>query len=215
MKKLSLLVALALLITVGGVYATWSYAGTNDIADQFAEMKVTIADTKLDGANGTYKIESNVVLIVDQNTDKHDAKLVIESNNDADPFLKVTFTPSTFAPDKIKSEAVPSELYWGTTVDMKYTMDAEGNYKADGTPKDIFTFSNTGDGVLNNIFTWNPETNGTFTYTLDKTALEAAIKLNDEDGTKPFILDIKAEHDEFRKALKGNIVARVTDGTVN
>ncbi len=28
MKKLSVLIALMLILTVGGVYATWSYAGT-------------------------------------------------------------------------------------------------------------------------------------------------------------------------------------------
>ena len=66
MKKLSVLIALMLCVTIGGVYATWSYAGTDDIADAFAEAKVTIADVELKGANGTYKIESNLVLTVDQ-----------------------------------------------------------------------------------------------------------------------------------------------------
>ena len=33
--------------------------------------------------------------------------------------------------------------------------------------------------------------------------------------SKTFVLDTKAEHDAFRVALTGNIVARVTDGTVN
>ena len=33
--------------------------------------------------------------------------------------------------------------------------------------------------------------------------------------SQTFVLDIRAEHDAFRTALKGNIVARVTDGTVN
>ena len=43
------------------------------------------------------------------------------------------------------------------------------------------------------------------------------ITLNDNvNGTgKTFRLDTKAEHDAFREALNGNIVARATDGTVN
>ena len=94
-------------------------------------------------------------------------------------------------------------------------MDVNGNYDENGTAKPIFKFSNIGDGYLNNTFTWNKEADGTFTYTLDETALKAAIKLNDNDGAEPFVLDIKAEHDAFRTALAGNIVARVTDGTVN
>ena len=93
---------------------------------------------------------------------------------------------------------------------MNYTMDDEGNYAADGTPVPIFAFSNPGDGVLNNIFAWTAEDNGTFTYTLDETALRGMISLS-----QTFVLDTKAEHDAFRTALTGNIVARVTDGTIN
>ena len=210
MKKLSLLVALALLITVSGVYATWSYVGSTDIIDAFAESKVTIADAVIEGTYGIYKIESNLVLVVDQANDEHEAELVFNSNDGKSVYLKVTFTPSTNAPQSIKANAVPSELYWGTTVDMQYTMDAEGNYSASGTPKPIFKFSNTSNDKLDNTFTWNKEGDGTFTYTLNQTQLEEMIQLS-----QTFVLDIKAEHDAFREALKGNIVARVTDGTVN
>jgi hypothetical protein len=45
---------------------------------------------------------------------------------------------------------------------------------------------------------------------MDKAALEAAIQLN---GT--FVLGTKAEHENFRAALAGNVVAHVTDGTIN
>lgn len=210
MKKLSLLLALMLLVTVGGVYATWSYAGTNDIADAYAEAKVTITDAVLTGANGSYKVESNLVLSVDQANDAHEAKLVFESNNPAEEiYLKVTFTPSSFAPQAIKDNAVPSELYFGTTTPMQYSMDDEGNYSATGTPTDILKFTNPSDDDFNPNVTWTKETDGSFTYTMDKTALEAEISLN-----KNFVLDLKSEHDEFRKALSGNVIVRVTDGTV-
>ena len=210
MRKLSILMALMLLVSVGGVYATWTYAGTDDIADAFAEAKVTIADTELTGANGTYKIESNLVLTVDQANDDHEAELVFSANDGKEIFLKVTFTPATNAPQNIKDGAVPSELYFTTSTTMEYKMDAEGNYSAEGTPAAIFNFSNPGNGKLDNTFEWTEEINGTFTYTLDETALKAAIQLS-----QTFVLDTKAEHDAFRTALAGNIVARVTDGTIN
>lgn len=210
MKKLSILIALLLCVTITGVYAVWTYAGTEDIADAFAEAKVTIADVELAGANGTYKIESNLVLTVEQANSDHEAKLVFGSNNDQPIFLKVTFTPATNAPQTIKDNAVPSELYFTTTTAMEYKMDANGNYSATGTPTSIFTFSNPGDGELNNIFTWNAESDGTFTYTLNEADLVSMISLS-----QTFVLDTKAEHDAFRIALTGNIVARVTDGTVN
>ena len=199
MKKLSVLIALMLCVTIGGVYAVWSYAGTNDIADAFAEAKVTMADVELTGANGTYHIESNLVLTVDQKApNDHTAVLKFSANNNQPIYLKVTFTPATNAPAEIKANGVPSELYFGTTAEMKY----------DGV--NIFEFTNPGDTILNNIFDWAKESDGTFTYTLDENALKGQIQLSPN-----FVLDTKAKYDEFRQALSGNIVARVTDGTVN
>lgn len=210
MKRLSVLIALMVCMIIGGVYATWHYAGTNDIADAFAEAKVTIADVELEGANGTYKVESNLVLSVDDTDNNHEAELVFSSNNNDPIYLKVTFTPAANAPQTIKNNAVPSELYFGTTTAMQYKMDAAGNYDENGTAEDIFVFSNSGNGELDNTFDWTENTDGTFTYSLDEAALKKAIKLS-----QAFVLDTKAEHDAFRTALSGNIVARVTDGTVN
>ena len=133
MKKLSVLIALMLIVTITGVYAVWSYAGTNDIADAFAESKITIADVELTGANGVYTIESNLVLTVDQANDKHEAKLVFSANDGNPVHMTVTFKPATNAPAAIKENAVPSELYFGTTAPMQYKIDAQGNYSATGT----------------------------------------------------------------------------------
>lgn len=210
MKKLSLLIALCMLLTIGGVYATWSYVGSTDIIDAYAESKVTITDAVIEGTYGIYKIESNLVLSVDQANDDHEAELVFDSNDGQDIYLKVTFTPSTNAPQAIKANAVESELYFGVTTPMQYTIDAEGNYAADGTPVDIFKFKNSSNGILDNTFDWTKNDDGTFTYALDEDGLKEQIALS-----QTFVLDIKAEHDAFRSALAGNIVARVTDGTVN
>lgn len=207
MKKLTILLALMLIVTIGGVYATWSYAGTNDIADSFAEAKVTITDAVLTGANGTYTIESNLVLTVDQKNDDHEAELVFSSNDGQPIFLKVTFTPAANAPQEIKNNAVPSELYFGTTTDMTYSIDAEGSYDANGTATKIFKFQNESDGIFSANFNWTPEADGTFTYTMDEAALKNQIQLS-----QTFVLDTKGEHDNFREALSGNIIARVTDG---
>ncbi len=210
MKKLSLLIALCMLLTIGGVYATWSYVGSTDIIDAFAESKVTISDAVIEGTYGIYKIESNLVLTVDQANDNHETELVFGANNDQPVYLTVTFTPSVNAPKTIKENAVASELYFGVTTPMQYKMDANGNYSESGTAVDIFKFKNPGNGTLDNTFAWTKNSDGTFTYTLNADALKEQIALS-----KTFVLDIKAEHDAFRTALAGNIVARVTDGTVN
>ena len=210
MVRLGLIILLLLCVTITGVYATWSYAGTNDIADVLAEQKITIADVELTGANGVYKIESNLVLLVDQANDAHEAELVFSSNNDQPIYLKVTFTPAANAPQAIKDNAVPSELYFTTTTDMLYKMDAQGNYDENGTPTPILTFTNPSDGVFSPNVTWTKQPDGTFTFEMDEAALRDQISL-----TQAFKLDIKAEHDAFGTALNGNIIARVTDGTVN
>ncbi len=216
MKKFSALIALMLCVTIGGVYAAWTYAGTNDIADVFAESKITITDIEYSGAAGVYKIESNLVLTIDQANDKHEAKLVFDSNNDQPIYLTVTFTPSKDADKAIKESAVPTELYWGTTTTMQYKIDAGGNYSETGTPVDILKFNNVANNILDNYIEWTRSETAnsygayTFTYTMDQTDLETAIQLNET-----FVLDTKSEHDAFRAALSGNIVARVSDGTID
>ncbi len=210
MARLGLIVLLLVCMTITGVYATWTYGGTNDITDAFSEAKITIADSTMVGANGVYKIESNLVLVIDQANSNHETVLLFESNNSEDIYLKVTFTPAAYAPQEIKQNAVDSELYFGTTTTMQYKMDANGNYSAEGTPTDILTFKNPGNNALDNIFEWTKEDDGTFTYTMDEAALREAISLS-----QTFVLDTKAEHDAFREALTGNVVARVTDGKIN
>ena len=204
MKKLSLLITLMLCVTITSVYALWTYAGTNDIADVYAEAKITIADVKLVGANGTYHITSNLVLTIDQANTNHEAELVFGSNDAQSIYLRVTFTPSENAGQEIKENAVPSELYFGTTTDMLYKMDNDGNYSAEGTPTPILAF-------VNNPIVWEgpDQETGIFTFEMNEDDLKAAISLSTN-----FVLDTKAEHDAFREALTGNVVARVTDGIV-
>lgn len=52
MKKLSLLIVLALLVTVGGVYATWTYAGAA-VPASHKHMSVNIASLGAETAKGT------------------------------------------------------------------------------------------------------------------------------------------------------------------
>ena len=163
MRKLGLLIAMFLCVTIGGVYATWSYAGSNDIVDAYAEAKVTITDAIVEGASGIYKIETNLVLKVDDTNNDHVAELIFESNNSEEIYLTVTFTPNASATPEIKRNGVESELYFGTTTPMIYRMGADGNYDANVSDEDatpIFTFANSGDGELNNTITWTKHVDG-------------------------------------------------------
>ena len=222
MKKLSLLMAMLLLVTIGGVYATWTYSGTNDITDAYAEAFVTITNAEEVGANGVYKVESNLQLLIDQKPDSnHEAELLYQSTDDKAPYIRVTFTPSGAAPVEVKRNAVPTEVYFNTSAPMEYKIDAQGNYSESGTPTPIFKFSNGGDGELNNTITWKAcnasggdvvqgELPAYFEYYMDLDDIKEAIQLS-----QVFILDVKSEHTAFLNALGGNIRLRVTDGTIN
>ena len=205
MVRLGLIILMLLCVTITGVYAVWTYAGTDDIADAFAETKVTIADTQLTGANGTYTITSNLVLTVDQKNDQHEAEMIFAANDGNPIHLTVTFTPAANAPQNIKEYAVPTQIFFGTTTAMKYKIDNDGNYSETGTETDILSFTNHEGNKLDIVWTDNGD--GTFSYTMDEDTLKSQISLSQD-----FILDIKSEYNAFRAALNGNVVAHVTDG---
>lgn len=213
MKKLSVLIALFLCVTIGGVYATWTYAGNTDVADGEVEIKATIAGSEFTGACGTYTVTSNALIEIDQADEHHNAKLVFKANNSEDEndiFLKIVFTPSVDAEQTVKDNAIPSELYFTLTTPMQYKMDADGNYSETGTPTDIFTLANPSNSEFDPNITWTPNGDGSFYVIYDVAFLRTQISLS-----QTFKLDTKAEHDAFKAALAGNIVARVTDGVVS
>ncbi|MBE6609162.1 MAG: hypothetical protein E7634_00660 [Ruminococcaceae bacterium] len=197
MRKLSILVALILCVTIGGVYATWSYPGA-DVADGHHEVVVELEQATLGGSSGSYAIESNLRIGIDQTgVGDYSAKLLFQSANSDDPYIKLTFTPSDLAPDDVKANGLDSEFYLVTTTDMQYNGD------------DIFTFSNPSDGTFTKNVTWTKEGNS-FTCTYNLADIEEMITLS-----KDFVLDTKAKYDEFSAALAGNIKLCLTDGTVN
>lgn len=76
MKKLSLLIALALLITVGGVYATWSYAENTAVASSTIAPQVKLLGTT-NTTKGTITIEGSPSVAFDQyGVNDYRAKLV-------------------------------------------------------------------------------------------------------------------------------------------
>ncbi|MBE6132683.1 MAG: hypothetical protein E7180_04775 [Erysipelotrichaceae bacterium] len=107
MKKITILSSLLALATVGGVYATWTYAGTNDIVDAFTEAKVTLEGATLNGSNGLYTVTTNLVMTIDQKSENdHTAVLNYAANNDKPLHITIRFTPAAFAPEAVKKAGV-------------------------------------------------------------------------------------------------------------
>lgn len=216
MKKIGGLIALAMTVTVGGVYATWTYSSTTeDIVDGYKEMLVTIDKAVVDGARGEYSIETNIsgftVGQAGTNSDGHHfhkAMLSITTSDKEAPYATIIFKPSVSADPSTKANGVASTYWFAPSGEMKYTMDEYGNYSATGTATDIFSFSPsaTAKGDVRWTKEGTEETGYIFKMTLDQAALEAAIQIND------FILDTKEEHDYFNTAMNKNIVLHVSDG---
>ena len=220
MKKTGAIIALATLVTVGGVYATWSYTGASDIIDTQGEMTVTMEDATFAGSNGIYtvKVNNGQIKIDQKGVGDHDAVLALPGNIS----VEVYFTVAKEASTSIKDNAVPTYFWFDTTTTMKYDDSADSI----DNPVDVFKFTYTGytaktDDSSKYVIDWGQATDGTwaegetyagqkyFKYTFTKEALKSII------GISAINLDTKTEYDTFKNVLTGNIRINITDGTAN
>ena len=187
MKKLSMLIALALCITIGGVYATWIYTNSDDVADVIETKALTMTNVSYDGSYGTYDVDStDLTMKVDPlNGTTHTTGLLMTGT------LTITFTPNQYAPAEILESGVAS------TFALKLP---NANWKYND--QQIVTVDTTAQDI-----TWVKEANGTFTCTVSAGTLEPLITLT------PIVLDTKAEYDAYGTVLgTGSIELVVSDG---
>ncbi len=127
MKKLSLLMSLILLVTVGGVYATWNYAhGTATSGTKYFDAVTVVAPMVETNSKGTIEVDTtNLSIVVDDADNDFEGDLVITGD------VKVTFTPN---------DGVSSDV--GTNgIKMQYELSATENFKYNNN--DIFTVNTT------------------------------------------------------------------------
>jgi len=187
MKRLSILIALVLCVTIGGVYATWVYSQSDDVADITGAKAISMTEATFTGTYGTYHVEtSGLSLTVDpKEGTTHTTALKISGN------LVITFTPNTYAPVEVKENGVPSTFAFSLS---------NADWKYDGT--NLITV----DTALQNI-TWTPDGNGAFTYTISAAQLANYITLTE------YTLDTKVEYDAYDAALtNGQIIISISDG---
>ena len=123
MKRLSLLVAILLIATIGGVYATWNYAGTTKDIGVQEYQAITLESAVQDGAAGSYTLTHNLktIAIAPNNQDEKLAVLVPTfTDGSTQVKLTLTFTPSTNAGDEIEANALTSYVYLGTERTFTY-----------------------------------------------------------------------------------------------
>lgn len=96
MKKLSLLVALALIVTIGGVYATWNYASGSQVSSAESPLNVDLVSYQLVGGGLSVLDGTGVKISIDDNKlsdgnpgNDHRAELYFEND------MIIIFTPSS------------------------------------------------------------------------------------------------------------------------
>ena len=198
MKKLSLLIALCMLISIGGVYATWTYVRNSDVADESVNMAMNLTEVAYSGSNGAFKVDTSTLkLSIDPKSGTtHTTSLVIEGE------VKIVFTPATFAPAEVKENAVRSTFEFKLSNNNWTFDDGHG-----AGVKAIVTLAH--QGQEKHEIEWKKQSDGTFVYVLDATALAKHITLN------AFVLDTKTLYDSFNAQLaNGQIIITVSDGVV-
>ena len=214
MKKLSVLMASLMCLTVGGVYAAWTYAETN-IANYHSEEKVVaLAEVSTDStAYGTYKVEFSDDFKIEIDSaqalgltgqtrasgtgvyHQHEAVLTATGS------ITVSFKPAAQASDDVKDFGILTNVYFSTSKEMDTMKWKDGN--------NIFAFDdnsctfgfgddNLATGAVDSAkWTWDEE-DGRFEYVFDTAALKSIFTLREG-----IVLDSSKLHDDFFMITEG------------
>lgn len=213
--KITIAAALATIVTIGGVYATWSFAEKDaDAATTTANIAMTGTEAVQTG-KGTLSvkvmdIENSLMLAVDDSDNNHKPELVKKGN------VEVTFTPANNAPTEIKENGISVSLVvsYAPYVGGAATFQA---WQYESTQ--IFQFSEddtkaqTDAIVLENKLVENGGSmtlnqDGTFTWIVD--ASQIAIDLT--DAMKEVVIDRLDEYTDLNEILaKGHFVFGVSE----
>lgn len=151
MKKISVLIIMALIVTIGGVYATWNYAQSAASADPVQSV-VTLTDKVVDTPKGTIEVDaSGLIFEIDDTNGDYVAELVVDGE------IEITFTPADGADENVAQHGIA----------LQYVLSVTENWKYEGTQ--IFTVD-TNPVVLNNG-------NATLTATIDADEIASMITL--------------------------------------
>lgn len=156
MKKLGLIILMALVLTVGGVYATFDYARATVDSVTTQALDKSIAGAKEDTPKGTIDLDvSQVLLRIDDTNKNHKTGLEIGNS-----VIKVTFTPAANAEPLVVDEGVNLKL------EISF---ANNTFDLNGDHHDVFKTTaayDTTTGIVLGKGTKNVGS-GKFEYTVD------------------------------------------------
>ena len=174
-KILTLFIAFALIITVGGVYATWTYAGSN-LTDIVAPNSLTITasinQAQVSGAPGSLEITTN------------DLAYHIANDNSYNTVLEES--------GSIVVEYTPNEGSEYQTVTLVCTITLTNTQY---NSKNIFKFEDSVETVIE--FSQTNVGNGASAWTIDNDDIGLVL-------TEAFNLNTVVKYNAFAQALQGS-----------
>lgn len=109
MKKFTMLVALILCVTIGGVYATWTYQG-GEVQQLHQHFNVYMGAVDNDEAKGVLKTVMNALSIkLDDANNDYVAEAAVEG------YIEFVFAPKTNASDTVRDEGIDLTFALGQT----------------------------------------------------------------------------------------------------
>ena len=218
MKKLSTLIAILLIATIGGVYATFNYSqGTVISKTAYFDDVTKITDKVVDNAKGEIVISKNdLAITIDDSNNNHKAEWKITGS------LTVTFTPNAGADQTVKDFGI--DLEWNlltTNSGTGSTTWVYNNVNVFYVKTDAVTLSkNSADKTTTpGSFIWTINASELIPYiTFYNTEYSSTVNkptINENAIDSNLLLDTVARYDAFKLALhSGTIGIRIAEKAV-
>lgn len=182
MKKLSTIIALALVLTISGVYAAWSYS-QGAAASVEVTREINMAQVNTDGKKGTISVSPTDFAFLVDDAGEYKAGLVGTGR------LTINFTPNKGA------DANVTAINMIATIEIRHKT-ADGDMYDGKVPIAVDSTNGNYDALKKSVTI--DLTNGTpaSSVVLEATTITSVLKLAD------VVLDTKQENDDFHKALQ-------------
>ena len=191
MKKLSTLIAIVLILTIGSVYAAWSYAQGTSASNEITR-EINMAQVNTDSNKGSISATpTDFSFLVDDVGEKDYVADLVGTGNLKLNFIPAVGSDASLATRGISMRATVTVVYTGSEAPTYTGIDASGNAITVVPIKAAAdnTIEITGNGVDNNTI-------------ITAEQIVGALDFCEESAGKTVKLPTKAANDAFHEVLK-------------
>lgn len=192
LNRVSLVIAIAVLLTVGSVYAEWFYADKTDVADWTSNRLIEITSAEYIANYGRFVVDSTgLETYVDPKEGTNHITALYANGS-----IVVTFIPSDGAPSDVLENGVHATWAFSLSDEPAWVYDNGNGNQSIGTV----------DSTSNSI-SWTKQNDGTFTFEITSQNVLDHVQLTEFD------LSTMSKHAAYSRALgKSALVLTITDG---